>query len=118
MALDLGVLSHLWCYWTKQVTTSQRTMQRHVNSSYIHIVITVLSVHQLRKIEYMKSKYFIQRALLYRTELNTKAKLSIYWSVFVPTLSYSHAGRVMSERTRLRLKAAKNLPQGDGGRLP
>jgi len=39
-------------------------------------------------------------------ELSWKAKLSIYWSVYVPTLTYGHELWVVTERTRLRIQAA------------
>ena len=42
-----------------------------------------------------------------KRELSRKAKLSIYWSFFVPTLTYGYEGWVMTERTRLRVQAAE-----------
>ena len=42
-----------------------------------------------------------------KRELSRKAKLSIYRSIFVPTLTYGHEGWVMTERTRSRVQAAE-----------
>ncbi len=41
-----------------------------------------------------------------KRELSYNAKLSIYRSAFVPTLTYGHAGWVLTERTRLWIEAA------------
>ncbi|KAK0156273.1 Craniofacial development protein 2 [Merluccius polli] len=40
-------------------------------------------------------------------EAELEAKLSIYRSIFVPTLTYGHEGWVMTERTRSRIQAAE-----------
>ena len=45
------------------------------------------------------------RTVVTKRELSHKAKLSIYWSIFVPTLTYE--GWVMTERTRSRIQAAE-----------
>ncbi len=37
-------------------------------------------------------------------ELSQKAKLSIYQSIYVPTLTYSHELRVETERKRSRIR--------------
>ncbi len=42
-----------------------------------------------------------------KRELSRKAKLSIYWSVFVPSLTYGLEGWVMTERTRSQIKVAE-----------
>ncbi len=42
-----------------------------------------------------------------KKELSRKAKLSIYWSIYVPTLTYGHELWVMTERTRSRIQAAE-----------
>ena len=47
------------------------------------------------------------RTVVMKRELSQEAKLSIYWSIFVPTLTYGHEGWVMTERTRLRIQAAE-----------
>ena len=47
------------------------------------------------------------RTVVMKRELSQKAKLSIYRSIFVPTLTYGHEGWVMTERTRSRIQAAK-----------
>ena len=49
----------------------------------------------------------IYRTVVTKRELSQKAKLSIYRSVFVPTLTYGHEGWVMTERTRSRVQAAE-----------
>lgn len=47
-----------------------------------------------------------------KRELSQKAKLSIYWSIFVPTLTYGHEEWVITERTRLRVRAIEmGLPR-------
>ncbi|TWW66924.1 hypothetical protein D4764_20G0009560 [Takifugu flavidus] len=45
--------------------------------------------------------------IVVKRELSQKAKLSIYWSIFVPTLTYSHERWVMTERTRSWVQAAE-----------
>ncbi|TWW74408.1 hypothetical protein D4764_14G0004110 [Takifugu flavidus] len=47
------------------------------------------------------------RSSMVKRELSQKAKLSIYRSIFVPTLTYGHELWVMTERTRSRVQAAK-----------
>ncbi len=42
-----------------------------------------------------------------KKELSRKAKLSIYRSIYVPTLTYGHELWVMTERTRSRIQAAE-----------
>jgi len=42
-----------------------------------------------------------------KKELSRKAKLSIYRSVYVPTLTYGHELWVVTERMRLRIQATK-----------
>uniref|UniRef100_A0AAQ4R3P6 Reverse transcriptase domain-containing protein n=1 Tax=Gasterosteus aculeatus aculeatus TaxID=481459 RepID=A0AAQ4R3P6_GASAC len=49
----------------------------------------------------------LYRTVVTKRELSRKAKLSIYRSIFVPTLTYGHEGWVMTERTRSRVQAAK-----------
>ncbi|KAI3375113.1 hypothetical protein L3Q82_021636 [Scortum barcoo] len=63
-------------------------------------------------------------AVMYRTivvkkELNRKAKLSIYQSIYAPTLTYGHKLWEMTERTRSRIQAAKmSFLRRVDGRLP
>jgi len=38
------------------------------------------------------------RSVMVKRELSWKAKLSIYWSIFVPTLTYGHNIWVVSKR--------------------
>ncbi|KAI3358951.1 hypothetical protein L3Q82_015333 [Scortum barcoo] len=52
----------------------------------------------------MRSVY---RTVVVKKELSRKAKLSIYRSVYVPTLTYGHELWVMTERTRSRIQAAE-----------
>ncbi len=47
------------------------------------------------------------RSVVVKKELSRKAKLSIYRSIYVPTLTYGHELWVMTERTRSRIKAAE-----------
>ena len=49
----------------------------------------------------------LHRTVVTKRELSRKAKLSIYRAIFVPTLTYGHESRVMTERTRLRVQAAE-----------
>ncbi|KAK3542727.1 hypothetical protein QTP70_000092 [Hemibagrus guttatus] len=52
----------------------------------------------------MRSMY---RSVVVKKELSRKAKLSIYQSIYVPTLTYGHELWVMTERVRSRIQAAK-----------
>ena len=45
--------------------------------------------------------------MVMKRKLSQKAKLSIYWSIFVPILTYGHKGWVMTERMRSRIQAAE-----------
>ena len=47
------------------------------------------------------------RPVVVKKELSQKAKLSIYWSIYVPTLTYGHELCVVTERTRSRTKVAE-----------
>ena len=49
----------------------------------------------------------LYRSVVLKQELCTKAKLSIFRSVFVPILTYGHECWVMTERVRSRVQAAK-----------
>ncbi|KAJ8012365.1 hypothetical protein DPEC_G00041950 [Dallia pectoralis] len=49
----------------------------------------------------------LHRTVVTKRELSRKAKLSIYRSIFVPTLTYGHESWVMTERTRSRVQAAE-----------
>ncbi len=51
----------------------------------------------------MRSMY---RSVVVKKELSCKAKLSIYRSIYVPTLTYGHELWVMTERARSRIQAA------------
>ncbi|KAI3368310.1 hypothetical protein L3Q82_007829 [Scortum barcoo] len=52
----------------------------------------------------MRSVY---RTVVVKKELSRKAKLSIYRSIYAPTLTYGHELWVMTERTRSRIQAAE-----------
>ena len=49
----------------------------------------------------------LRRSVVVKRELSRKAKLSIYWSIYVPTLTYGHELWVVTERTRSRIQAAE-----------
>ncbi|TWW77544.1 hypothetical protein D4764_12G0009340 [Takifugu flavidus] len=49
----------------------------------------------------------LHRSVVVKRELSQKAKLSLYRSIFIPTLTYGHELWVMTERTRSRVQAAK-----------
>jgi hypothetical protein len=51
----------------------------------------------------MRSMY---QSVVVKKELTCKAKLSIYRSIYVPTLTYGHELWVMTERKRSRIQAA------------
>ena len=51
--------------------------------------------------------HVLHRMVVTKRQLSWKAKLSIYWSVFVPTLTYGHVQWVMTERMRLCVQVAK-----------
>ncbi|KAK3569395.1 hypothetical protein QTP86_027811 [Hemibagrus guttatus] len=52
----------------------------------------------------MRSMY---QSVVVKKELSRKAKLSIYQSIYVPTLTYGHELWVMTERVRSRIQAAE-----------
>ncbi|KAK3564674.1 hypothetical protein QTP86_024821 [Hemibagrus guttatus] len=52
----------------------------------------------------MRSMY---RSVVMKKELSRKAKLSIYQSIYVPTLTYGHELWVMTERVRSQIQAAE-----------
>ncbi|KAK3544271.1 hypothetical protein QTP86_008996 [Hemibagrus guttatus] len=52
----------------------------------------------------MRSMY---QSVVVKKELSRKAKLSIYQSIYVPTLTYGHELWVMTERIRPRIQAAE-----------
>ncbi|KAK3511307.1 hypothetical protein QTP70_000398 [Hemibagrus guttatus] len=52
----------------------------------------------------MRSMY---RSVVMKKELSRKAKLSIYQSIYVPTLTYGHELWVMTKRVRSRIQAAE-----------
>ncbi|TWW62404.1 hypothetical protein D4764_04G0010510 [Takifugu flavidus] len=49
----------------------------------------------------------LHQSVVVKRELSQKAKFSIYWSIFVPTLTYGHELWVMMERTRSQVQAAE-----------
>ncbi|PWA21171.1 hypothetical protein CCH79_00009483 [Gambusia affinis] len=52
-------------------------------------------------------KRALYRSVVVKRELSQKAKLSIYRSIYVPTLIYGHELWIMTERTRSRIQAAE-----------
>ncbi|KAI3352513.1 hypothetical protein L3Q82_005198 [Scortum barcoo] len=62
----------------------------------------------------------VYRTVVVKKELSRKAKLSIYRSIYVPTLTYGHElWVIMTERTRSRIQAARNeFPPQGGWALP
>ena len=48
----------------------------------------------------------LYRSVVLKRELSTKAKLSVFRSVFVPIFTYSHECWLMTERVRSRVQAA------------
>ena len=51
----------------------------------------------------------LYRSVVLKRELCTKAKLSVFRSVFVPILTYDHECWVMTERVRSRVQTAKMI---------
>ncbi|TWW53707.1 hypothetical protein D4764_0113540, partial [Takifugu flavidus] len=49
----------------------------------------------------------LHRSVVVKRELSQKAKLSIYRSIFIPTLTYGHELWVMTKRTRSHVQAAE-----------
>ena len=49
----------------------------------------------------------LKQSVVVKRELSQKAKLSIYRSIYVPTLTYGHELWVVTERTRSRIQAAE-----------
>ena len=49
----------------------------------------------------------LRRSVVATRELSQKAKLSVYQSIFVPTLTYGHELWVVTERTRSWVQAAE-----------
>ena len=49
----------------------------------------------------------LRQSVVDKRELSQKAKLSIYRSIYVPTLTYGHEVWVVTERTRSRIQAAE-----------
>ena len=48
----------------------------------------------------------VMRSVIMKKELNRKAKLLIYWSIYVPTLTYGELW-VMTKRIKSRIQAAE-----------
>jgi hypothetical protein len=49
----------------------------------------------------------LNRSVVLKRELRTKAKLAVFKSVYLPTLTYGHECWIMSEKVRSRLQAAE-----------
>ncbi|PWA22657.1 hypothetical protein CCH79_00002393 [Gambusia affinis] len=71
------------------------------------ICLTIESVSRLHVGAASAVKRAVYRSIVVKRELNQKAKLSIYPSIYVPTLIYGHELWVMTERTRSRIQAAE-----------
>ena len=60
----------------------------------------------------------LYQSVVVKRELSRKAKLSIYLSIYVPTLTYGHELQVMTERIRSRIQVRgfneKVAREGDG----
>ncbi|TWW62684.1 Receptor-type tyrosine-protein phosphatase T [Takifugu flavidus] len=72
--------------------TSEGRMEQEVNRRIGAASAVMRSLHQ---------------SVVVKRELSQKTKLSIYRSIFVPTLTYGHELWVMTERTRSRVQAAE-----------
>ena len=49
----------------------------------------------------------LYRSIVVKKELSQKAKLSVYQSIYVPTLTYGHELWVVTKRTRSRIQVAE-----------
>ena len=49
----------------------------------------------------------LHQSVVVKRKLSQKARLSGYWSVFVPTLTFGHELWVVTERERLWIEAAE-----------
>ena len=49
----------------------------------------------------------LMQSVVVKKELSRKAKLSIYRSIYIPTLTYGHELWVVTKRMRSRIKAAE-----------
>lgn len=47
--------------------------------------------------------------------LNQKANLSVYWSIYIPPLTYGHELWVVNKRTIMLIQAAKNKTRRGAG---
>ncbi|KAK3510350.1 hypothetical protein QTP70_004939 [Hemibagrus guttatus] len=56
---------------------------------------------------YIDAVAAVMRYVVVKKELSLKAKLSIYQSIYVPTLTYGHELWDMTERTRSQIQAAE-----------
>ncbi len=50
----------------------------------------------------------LHRLVVVKRKLSQKANLFIYWSIYVPILTYGHDLWVVTERMRLQIQAAEN----------
>ena len=51
--------------------------------------------------------HVLYQSIVVKKELSRKAKLLFYRSIYIPTLTYGYELWVVTERTRLRIQAAK-----------
>ena len=55
----------------------------------------------------VRSELALCRPVVVKRELSQNAKLLIYWSIFVPTITYGHEFWVVTKRMRSRVQAAE-----------
>lgn len=57
------------------------------------------------RVEYLSAVIqILYWSVVVRTELSIKEKLSIYWSIYVPTFTYGYDLWVMTERMRSKIQ--------------
>ncbi len=92
------------CKWLNNVLTKLKRCEDIINNPPLcHCCSKLKREHILP--EFFRSVFFWNKKV--RKELSCKAKLSIYQSIYVPTLTYGHELWVMTERTRSRIQAAE-----------
>lgn len=52
-------------------------------------------------------RWLLYCSILVKEELNQKAELAVYQSIYIPTLTLGHELQVMAERTRVRILVAE-----------
>lgn len=59
----------------------------------------------------------LYQSVVVKRELSLKVKLSIYWSIYIPTLTYGHKLYAVTERTRSQIQAVWMSSLFRGARL-